>query len=276
MKTKKKLSAYIMTALFTVGFAGTQATAGILAEGNISVYKGGSLTNTITGQSPVDEEALLVCNEKCMLKSTGVSLIGATGSELSVKSGQGQFNLLLREGKVDFILSGAVEKMGFYTPDGQYSVADVVFNASTGSPVRGYMQVTEGGKTAVGVYEGRMIFSTVEGAKVVDSNNYILLAQAEMGAGAAATGAGGAGAGAIGSAAAALGVSTTTVVVGGVVVAAGAVAGGIAAANAINDDDDDPAPVVTTPPSRTAAGTAPNVNANSSPPAFPRNASSNI
>jgi len=276
MKTKKKLSAYIMTALLTVGFAGTQATAGILAEGNISVYKGGSLTNTITGQSPVDEEALLVCNEKCMLKSTGVSLIGATGSELSVKSGQGQFNLLLREGKVDFILSGAVEKMGFYTPDGQYSVADVVFNASTGSPVRGYMQVTEGGKTAVGVYEGRMIFSTVEGAKVVDSNNYILLAQAEMGAGAAATGAGaGAGAGAVGSAAAALGVSTTAVVVGGVVVAGAVVAGGIAAADAINDDDDDP-PVVTTPPSQTPAGTAPNVNANSSPPAFPRNASSNI
>ena len=101
---KKRLSAYIMAALLTVGFASTQATAGILAEGNISVYKGGSLTNTITGQSPVDEEALLVCNEKCMLKSTGVSLIGATGTELAVKIGQNQCNLLLKASLLSLFL----------------------------------------------------------------------------------------------------------------------------------------------------------------------------
>lgn len=177
---KKTFSACIMAALLTAGIAGTQATAAILAEGDISVYKGGTLSDTMTGQNPVDEEALLVCNGKCMIKSTGVSIIGATGTELAVKSDQKQFNLLLKQGQLDFILSGAVGKMGFYTADRQYASADVIYNASTASPVRGYMQVTSEGSTKIGVYEGRLVFNTVEGAKTIDSNNYILLAQADM------------------------------------------------------------------------------------------------
>ncbi|RWX45862.1 hypothetical protein H206_00739 [Candidatus Electrothrix aarhusensis] len=175
---KKTISTAIMATILTAGIVSTQAVAGILAEGDISVYKGGNLSNTMTGQNPVDEEALLVCNDKCMIKTTGVSIVGATGTELSVKNDQEQFNLLLKKGHLDFILSGAIGKMGFYTADGQYTNADIIFNASTSTPVRGYMHVKSDGSTKIGVYEGRMVFDTVEGAKTVDSNNYILLAQA--------------------------------------------------------------------------------------------------
>ncbi|MCI5163124.1 MAG: hypothetical protein D3917_14120 [Candidatus Electrothrix sp. AX5] len=175
---KKTISTAIMATILTAGIVSTQAVAGILAEGDISVYKGGNLSNTMTGQNPVDEEALLVCNDKCMIKTTGVSIVGATGTELSVKNDQEQFNLLLKKGHLDFILSGAIGKMGFYTADGQYTNADIIFNASTSTPVRGYMHVKADGSTKIGVYEGRMVFDTVEGAKTVDSNNYILLAQA--------------------------------------------------------------------------------------------------
>lgn len=272
---RKILSAYIMTALIT-GFAGTQATAGILAEGDISVYKGGKQINSFTGQNPVDEEALLVCNDRCMVKSTGVSIVGTAGSELAVKDGREQFNLLLKKGKLDFILTGSVGKMGFYTADKQYVSADVVYNASSSSPVRGYMELTSAGDTKIGVTEGRLVFNSVEGAKTIDSNNYILLAQADVGGGAAvgtgatATG-GGAAAGAGGAAAGGgmfAGIGT-----------AGLVAGGVAAAGAawgvyeFTDDDDDPVPsnghVETTPPSRTSAGTSPNdrASSNATPPA---------
>lgn len=278
---RKTFSACVMAALLTAGVVSTQATAGVLAEGNISVYKGGQLTNTITGQTPVAEEALMVCNEKCMIKTTGVSLVGATGTELAIKNNDEQFNLLIRKGQLDFILGGAVSKIGFYLPDGQYTVADAVFNANTSSPVRGYVNVDENGQTAIGVYEGRMVFNTAEGAKVVDSNDYILLAQVGVGTGAggaaAGAAAGTAGAGAAGGVAGAIGavtaaVGTTGLVVGGVVVTGAVVAGGVAVADAINDDDDDaPTPrVSTTPPSQTAAGTAPNARAASSPPASSR------
>ena len=268
---KKTFSVCIMTALLTAGIASTQATAGILAEGNISVYKGGNLTDTVTGITPVDEESLLVCNDKCMIKSSGISIVGTTGTELAVKSDQKQFNLLLKQGQLDFILSGAVGKIGFYTADKQYTSADVIYNASTASPVRGYMQVTSEGSTKIGLYEGRLVFNTAEGTKTVDSNNYILLAQAEVGPGA--------GVEAGGVADGIAGINTTVLVAGTVVT--GAVAWGIY--EYLDDEDDDnPAsttasnsngnsPVETTPPSQTSAGTSPNnrASSNASPPANP-------
>ena len=276
---KKTFSASIMAALLTAGIASTQAAAGILAEGNISVYKGGNLPDTITGQNPVDEEALLVCNNKCMIKTTGISIVGATGTELAVKSDQEQFNLLLKEGQVDFILSGTIGKMGFYSADRQYTSADVIYNASTVSPVRGYMQVTPEGRTKIGVYEGQLVFDTVEGAKTIGSNNYILLAQADIGEApvdeafppaeenddddrAGAWWSNGA-------------ITAGTVV-------AGATAWGVY--EYLDDEDEDnPAAnnangqVETTPPSQTPAGTSPNTKASkkAAPPAFPRNPSPN-
>jgi len=284
---RKILSAYIMTALIT-GFASTQATAGILAEGNISVYKGGKQINSLTGQNPVDEEALLVCHDRCMVKSTGVSIVGTAGSELAVKDGQEQFNLLLKKGRVDFVLTGSVSKIGFYTADKQYLSADVIYNASSSSPVRGYMELTPAGDAKIGVSEGRLVFNSAEGAKTIDSNNYILLAQAEVGGGAAAGG----GAAVGGGAAAAgggifAGIGTSALVAGGVV-AAGAVWG----AYEYTDDDEDPVPrnsnsnastsgngqVETIPPSRTSSGTSPNSRASSTPPAgskLPINPSAN-
>ncbi|MCI5148561.1 MAG: hypothetical protein D3916_04075 [Candidatus Electrothrix sp. MAN1_4] len=247
---KKTFSACVMAALLTTGVVSTQAIAGVLAEGNISVYKGGQLTNTITGQTPVAEEALMVCNEKCMIKTTGVSLVGATGTELAVKNNEEQFNVLIRKGQLDFILGGAVSKIGFYMPDGQYTVAEAVFNANTSSPVRGYVKVADNGPATIGVYEGRMVFNTAEGAKIVDSNNHILLAQAEVGAGAGSAGVGGAGAsagsGVLASTASSLGVGTTTLVVGGAALAAAAVWG---VTELAKDDDDDPSPVNTSLPS---------------------------
>ncbi|WPD21130.1 MAG: hypothetical protein SD837_13070 [Candidatus Electrothrix scaldis] len=179
---RKTLSAYVLAALMATGFASSQVMAGVLAEGNISVYKGGKQVNTLTGQNPVDEEALLICNDQCMVKSTGVSIIGTAGSELAVKDSQEQFNLLLKKGKLDFVLTGSVGKMGFYTADRQYASADVVYNVSSSSPVRGYMELTPSGDTKIGVYAGRLVFNSAEGTKTIDSNNYILLAQADVGA----------------------------------------------------------------------------------------------
>jgi hypothetical protein len=70
--------------------------------------------------------------------------------------------------------------MAFYTPDGQYTVADIMFNAGTNIPVRGYMQVTANGAAEIGVYEGRLVLNTATGAKTIDSNNLIQLAQVDV------------------------------------------------------------------------------------------------
>ena len=180
MKADRFIATGIL-ALFLVTGSGNAfaAPSGAVAQGNISVFKGGQLAEKLTGQNPVEDEALLVCDGKCMIKAPGISLIGADGARLAIKKEQEQFNLLVNKGRVDFVINDSISKVAFYTSGGQYTVADIMFNASTNTPVRGYMQVADDGAVEIGVFEGRMVFSTAEGAKTVDSNNRLLLAMSE-------------------------------------------------------------------------------------------------
>ena len=179
MKANRFIATGILALFLVTGSGNAFAVpSGAVAQGNISVFKGGKLADKLTGQNPVEEEALLVCDGKCMIKSPGISLIGADGARLAIKNEQDQFNLLVNNGRVDFVITDSISKVAFYTPGGQYTVADIMFNASTNTPVRGYMQVADDGAIEIGVYEGRMVFSTAEGAKTVDSNNRLLLGMA--------------------------------------------------------------------------------------------------
>jgi hypothetical protein len=231
MKTKQYLATAILSMFLVTGSGNAfAAPTGAVAQGNISVYQGGRLADKFTGQNPVADEALLVCDGRCMIKATGISLVGADGAKLAIKKDQELFNLLVDEGRVDFVITDSISKVAFYTPGGQYTVADVMFNSSTNAPVRGYMQVNDNGQAEIAVNEGRMVFSTAEGAKTVDSNNKILLAMADVpekshnrkAAGAAAGGSGGSA------------FNSGALIGAGLVVAAVAV--GVIAAN---DDDDD-------------------------------------
>ena len=231
MKATRYLAAGVLSFCLVVG-VGTafSAQSGTVAQGNISVYQGGQLVERLTGQNPVTDESLLVCNGKCLVKTKGVSLIGVEGTRLAIKNDKDIFNLLVNKGRVDFVITGSVSKIAFYTPQSEYTIADIMLNASTHQPVRGYMNVSDDGRAEIGVTEGRMVFSTADGAKTVGNNDKIILAMADVGPGEKA---GGALLG--GEAAGAAGFSTATLVGGGVVVAAVAV--GIIASN--NDDDDD-------------------------------------
>ncbi len=238
MKTNKIILIGLCAFFLSLGtgnaFAGS---SGAVGQGNISVYKGGQLAYTFKGQNPVEEEALLVCDGTCKVKAPGVSLIGAGGTRLAIKKDQDLFNLLVQEGRVDFILTDSISKVAFYTPDGHNTIADIMFNASTNSPVRGYMQINENGIAEVGVLEGRLVFSSADGAKMVYSNNRILLSLADVTAGttlgASATGSGAstsAAAGAVAAGTAAGTAATTGMIVAGTVVA------GTAAAVIFSDD----------------------------------------
>ena len=240
-------------ALFLVAGSGNTfaAPSGTVGQGNISVYKGGQLADKLTGRNPIEDESLLVCDGTCMIKAQGISLIGSNGAKLAVKNDQNLFNLLVDEGRVDFIITDSISKVAFYTPKGQYTVADIMFNADTTNSVRGYMQVADDGTAEIGVDEGRMIFSTADGAKTVDSNNKILLAMADVpaegAAGAGAAGAAGAGSGAAAGTAA---MSSGVLIGGGLVVAAVAV-GVVAASN--DDGDVQNFPAIGTPPAQQPA-----------------------
>ena len=229
--------------LFLIGSIGTSFAIpdGAVSEGNISVFKDGKLNKRLSGTNPVEEGSLLVCNGKCMIKSNGVSILAEDQAELAITNKDGFFNLFVRQGHVEFIISDGTKKLTFHTPEGAYSVADVMFNTSTDSVVRGYMLVDDSG-TKVGIREGRMIFATADGAKSVKADEYIILAMSDVKkkeedkkkAGVIIPAADGAAATTTGGAAATgtfLGMSTGTAIAAGVVVTAAAVGIGVAASN---------------------------------------------
>ncbi len=168
------LSAAIALATANISFA----VGGSIGHGDISVYKNGQLSNKLSGQNPIEDGSLLVCDGKCMIKSEGISLIAGDKAKIAVANEEGSFKLYMKEGKVDYIITSNVRTIAFYTPQGTYTVAEVVFNAGNQSSVKGTVEVSADGKTEISVSEGRMVFATAEGMKTVDANNKIVLAVA--------------------------------------------------------------------------------------------------
>ena len=179
MKKSIFRSLILVMLLFIAVGTSFAAPGGAISEGKLSVFKDGKLSRNLSGVNPVDEGSLLVCNGKCMIKSGGVSILAEDQAELAIANRDNMFNLFVRSGHVEFIISSSAKKIVFHTPEGAYSVADVVFSASSDPVVRGYMQVDEKG-ARVAVREGRMIFATAEGAKAVKADEQIILALSDV------------------------------------------------------------------------------------------------
>ncbi len=166
------LTAIISLTATSVGFA----AGGSIGLGDISVYKNGRVVSELSGQNPIEDSSLLVCKSKCMIKSEGISLIGADNVKMAVTNEDDVFKLYIQEGKVDYIINTDVRKISFFTPQGTYTLAEAVFNAGSQSVVKGAVVVDSDGQTEIAVTEGRLVFTTSDGLKIVDANHKIVLA----------------------------------------------------------------------------------------------------
>jgi len=176
---RKKLSNVSLCFVLAFGMATTAAFAaqgGSIGQGDFAVMKGDKLVDKLSGQNPIQDESMLVCDGKCMVKSEGISLVAADQAKFAIKNETDTFRLFLREGSVDYVITDKARKIAFHTPEGVYSVAEIVFNAASNPVVRGSVTVNKDGKTEISVKEGRMIFATADGMKAVGANEKIVLA----------------------------------------------------------------------------------------------------
>jgi hypothetical protein len=151
----------------------------IISNGNFSLYKGGKLLKKVSGKSLINDDVFMLCDGKCLLKAKGISMAAMDKTVLAVKEEAESFNILVNSGRVEFVLYENSKNIAFHTPDGAYSLAEPIFNASSGSTVRGFVIVDDKG-TKVGIREGRMIFTTDDGTKTVNANQGIILAMADV------------------------------------------------------------------------------------------------
>lgn len=169
-----------LTAMLCLATLNSVFASGSIGHGNISVYKENTLITKLSGQNPIEDGTLLMCDGKCMLKSEGISVIAEDKSKIAVKNDTDTFRLYVKEGVLDYVINSNARKIAFYTPQGTYSVAEVVFNASSTPVVKGRVIVDQDGKTEISVTEGRLVFATSGGMKTVDTNHKIVLAQAQV------------------------------------------------------------------------------------------------
>lgn len=176
---RKRLSNVFLCFVLAFGMATTAvyaAQGGSIGQGDFSVMKGDKLVDKLSGQNPLKDEAMLVCDGKCMVKSEGISLVAADQAKFAIKNEADTFRLFLREGSVDYVITDKARKIAFHTPEGVYSVAEIMFNAASNPVVRGSVKVNKDGKTEISVKEGRLTFATADGMKVVGANEKIVLA----------------------------------------------------------------------------------------------------
>jgi len=253
---KKKIVVTALSMLMGLGLVTSCFAAGSIASGNLAVYKSGQLADKLSGQNPVDEGSLMVCDGKCMIKSEGISLVAADQAKFAIQNEDSVFNLFVREGQLNYVVSDNSRKIAFHTPSGTYSVAEVVFNAGSSPVVKGSVLVNDAGETEISVTEGRMVFATADGMQTVDANHKIVLAIAEVG-GATAVAAGSGG------------------VIAGEVVALGA-AGAVFAAAAVREvDENDSGSDAAATGGASASGTPPAPSLPAAMPSRPASASPN-
>ena len=147
--------------MLSVSTMATLATAGSVGHGDFGVYKGGQLADKLSGQNPIDEGALLVCDGKCMIKSEGVSLVAADQAKLAIRNEAKTFNLFLREGNVNYTITSNARQVAFHTPQGTYTTAEVIFNAAANPVVRIAI-----GTVAALIAMGGVVWSRVRAHKV--------------------------------------------------------------------------------------------------------------
>ena len=247
---RKRLSNVSLCFVLAFGMATTAAYAaqgGSIGQGDFSVMKGDKLVDKLSGQNPLKDEAMLVCDGKCMVKSEGISLVAADQAKFAIKNEADTFRLFLREGSVDYVITDKARKIAFHTPEGVYSVAEIMFNAASNPVVRGSVKVNKDGKTEISVKEGRLTFATADGMKVVGANEKIVLAVSSPPPGSPAAGSG-----------AVTGGGMSPFMIAGAVAGVAAVATGIVIISN-NSGDDNPGPFIASNPTPTPIRT-PDIN----------------
>ncbi len=152
------------------------AIGGSVSHGNISVYKNGDLADQLSGVSPVEDGALLVCYGKCMVKSVGISLLPSDRSQISVTNMSDSYNLFVRQGWVDFAISSNKRKIAFFTEKGRYTVAEAVMDSEGYSTVKGRFGVDDEGRPDISITEGEMDFEIDKALEAVDEDNTLAMA----------------------------------------------------------------------------------------------------
>lgn len=214
----------------------------MIPMGSVSLLADGKEVRQFKSEAPLPDGLLMVSQGNCVVQSSGLQLVAHDKSVFALAEGAGQWNLTIKEGRVDFSMRADAKPITFQTPHDVIEAKQSVVKASTDSLIRGFVVVTPE-ETQLGVLEGTLQISGTAGTTIIEEGKGIRLAiatppgsqseAAGAGAGSAGTGTGaglgaGAGAAGVGAGLGGTGVTMTAIGVGVGVTAIGVTAGVVA------------------------------------------------
>ncbi len=215
MRRDKKVLKILTVVLCALMVGGNAFAAGrIMPTGKVTMYEGDKVIGQYSSQAPLPEDVTLVCSGKCGIETENLKMVAEDKTMFSVGSKDTHKVIQVKEGVLYFALKEMPRPITFVTPHGDYTVQQIMINASAqGGVMEGYLKIdNENGE--IGAAGGSMIIASAEGVQTVQDGQRILLAQGNVNDPEIST-------------------ATKTLMVGGTV----GVIGGIVWL--INDDDDD-------------------------------------
>lgn len=183
----------------------------IIPNGKVGIISEGREVGQIKSEAPIPEGSLMMCDGNCVMQAHGLQLVAQDKSVFAVTEGGERFDVMVKNGRIDFGVKADSKSLAFHTPTDVIQVQQVIVPASSEGLVRGSVMVTDKG-TELAVSEGMLKVAYNGTQQVVQPGQPIVLAQAGAATGAATT-------------TTTTGLSTTAMVVGGSIAAVGLGAG---------------------------------------------------
>lgn len=183
-KTHVPVNLVVVFALLVLVFASPvyafeTNSARIMPTGKVLLYQADKLAGEITSEAPLPFNTDLTVSGKCGIKMNGLYLVAADKAKLAIDTdATDHIAMQFRQGKFYFALSSLPYPLLLKTPDGDFSIDQVLLNASSdGSLLQGFVNVKQD-ETAIGVFDGgSLIVSSDYGASTIPSGKQITIAQ---------------------------------------------------------------------------------------------------
>ncbi len=231
MRRDKKVLKILTVVLCALMVSGNAFAAGrIMPTGKVTMYDGDKAIGQYSSEAPLPEDVTLVCSGKCAIETENLKMVAEDKTRFSVSSKDTNKVIQVKDGVLYFALKEMPKPITFATPHGDYTVQQVMINASAqGGVIEGYLKLDDD-SAELGVHGGSMIVASSEGVQTIQDGKSLLLAQGGVVA---------AGGGAIGG-----GMAAGAIVLGTVAVV------GVGAVVLHDDDDDDDDPVSPSNPTK--------------------------
>lgn len=176
----RKIIVWVVVFAFFNGVTTAFSGARIMPASSVKVYKEEKLVQILKQESAFPNDALLITEGKCGVRSENFYLAADDGCTFSITDGLDQKNIRVDNGVVYFAINQKTGNVAFITPAGDISVQQIRSNAGiNGGIVKGYLDVS-GKKVQLGVLEGgSMVVVTDSGVQVIRVGKQLALAMAD-------------------------------------------------------------------------------------------------